>query len=81
MGLWGTLAIIPAAWTVYTLAQPGADSQPSLLTRLIAKYSDYQDTWAIRNDLHTRALEQAAADALLFSSSKPSPYVEHRMPE
>ena len=50
-------------------------------TRLIDSYSDLKAAWADRNDLHTRAIEQAASDRNLFQNSKPKYHAELRFPE
>ena len=65
-GFYITLAVIPASFALYTFTRQGTDQQP-YFTRLITDvYADYEGKWARRNDTHTRAMEQAAGDRLLF---------------
>lgn len=51
---------------IYKLTSEGTNEQP-YFTRLIRDtYAEYAIKWARRNDLHTQAMQQAAADRVLF---------------
>lgn len=65
---------------LYKLSGAGTDSKP-YFTRLITSYDNWRQTWAERNDFHTKALEQAAADRNLFINSRGSQHVELKYPE
>ena len=80
-GFYITLAALPASFAVYKFTQ---QSEDPYFTRLIRDtYDEYKTKWAQRNDLHTQAMEQAAADRVLFlNESAQSPkYVDIRFPE
>ena len=79
-GFYITLAAIPAAFALYKFSRQGTDEQP-WFTRYIHSWSYYKTRWAERNDLHTRMIEQAAADRNLFLNSKGSPHVDLKFPE
>lgn len=51
------------------------------ITKWIYSYWYLNERWAERNDLHSRAVQQAAADKLLFSASGRSAKYEMRYPE
>ncbi|KAL9601398.1 MAG: hypothetical protein Q9219_002574 [cf. Caloplaca sp. 3 TL-2023] len=55
-------------------------SQP-LFTRMLRRYDKWSNSWAERNALHTKAIEQAALDRNLFHNSQPSPLVDLSFPE
>ena len=46
-------------------------------------YNEYKSKWASRNDLHTQAVERAAADRVLFlnEASAANRYVDLRFPD
>lgn len=50
-------------------------------TKVIETYTEHKDTWAYRNELHTRMVEQAAADRALFMNSPAGSHIELRFPE
>ncbi|XTI95699.1 hypothetical protein V2W45_1182145, partial [Cenococcum geophilum] len=79
-GFFISVATIPAAYALYKFSRMNTDEKP-WFTRLIDSYSDLKATWADRNDLHTRAIEQAAFDRNLFQNSKPNYHAELRFPE
>ena len=75
------LAALPATVAVYQFTRQGDNAY---FTRLIRDtYDDYKNKWAQRNDLHTQAMEQAAADKLLFlnEGQKGPRFVDIRFPE
>jgi hypothetical protein len=39
------------------------------------------DKWTAQNDLHTRMIEQAGEDRVLFMNTRPQPHVEMKFPE
>lgn len=51
------------------------------ITALLAKYSDYKDTWEQRNTLHTRMVEQAGHDRNLFLNTPDRGYQDLTFPE
>lgn len=75
------MGAIPASWLIYVAAQSSDPNAPPLFTRLIDKYTEAQDRWAARNDLHVQMLEQAGADRALFNGTKPHDYVNMKFPE
>ncbi|KAF2662850.1 hypothetical protein K491DRAFT_584270 [Lophiostoma macrostomum CBS 122681] len=77
---WGCLALFPAGWALYTVTRQDPN-KPLYLTQLIDKYTEAQDVLAAKNDIHTRIMEQAGSDRLLFMSSKPQEFVDMRFPE
>ncbi|CAK4032039.1 Hypothetical predicted protein [Lecanosticta acicola] len=82
-GFYITLAAIPVSLAIYKLSRQGTDEQP-FFTRLIADtYNSYAIKWAERNDFHTKAVEQAAADRVLFlnESNQNVRHVDLRFPE
>ncbi|KAF5518401.1 NADH-ubiquinone oxidoreductase 17.8 kDa subunit [Colletotrichum aenigma] len=78
---WATVAVIPAAYFMYKISQPGKDGEPPFLTKKIHEYWHYQETWAERSHLHTKAVEQAGFDRLLFFSTPANRDVDLRFPE
>lgn len=48
---------------------------------MIHSYDGWRKTWAERNDLHTQAIEAAAADRNLFINSASNRHVELKFPE
>lgn len=80
-GFYVTLAALPASVALYQITSQGSDAY---FTRVIRDtYGHYSTKWAQRNDLHTQAMEQAAADRVLFlnESSKNPRFVDIRFPE
>ncbi|KAK3690788.1 hypothetical protein LTR37_018962 [Vermiconidia calcicola] len=62
-GFYVALAAIPASFAIFKLTQ----GDQAYFTRLIRNtYDSYSAKWAQRNDLHVQAMEQAAADRVLF---------------
>jgi len=72
--------MIPAAFLFFNYSGSGADGQ-KYWTRAINSYDEWRATWARRNDLHTQALERAAADRNLFINSPSTRHVDLRFPE
>lgn len=81
MSVWLAFGSIPAAFLLYFASRSGDANAPPLLTRLIDKYTEAQDSWAAKNALHTRMVEQAGEDRTLFYHSKPSDHVPLKFPE
>ena len=80
-GFYIGLAALPASFAIYKFTR---QSEDPYFTRLIRDtYDGYKNIWAQRNDLHTQAMEQAAADRVLFlnESAKSPRYVDIRFPE
>jgi len=73
---------IPAGWAVYFVSRNSDDdnTQP-FFTRMINKYTDTQEKWARRNDIHVRMIEQAGDDRVLFMNTKPQEFVDMKFPE
>ena len=83
-GFYITIAAIPASFAIYKFSRSGGDDKDPYLTRYIREtYDDLATKWARRNDLHTRAMEQAAADRVLFlnESTQNVRTVDLRFPE
>ncbi|KAI4161447.1 MAG: hypothetical protein LQ342_004850 [Letrouitia transgressa] len=78
-GFYLTVAAIPLGFALYKFSLSD-DGQP-FFTRMIQKYSDFQESFAERNALHTRVMEQAAHDRNLFVNSQGSGYVDLNFPE
>jgi hypothetical protein len=80
VGFWGAVACIPAAWAIYYVARDSDSSQP-FLTRMIGGYTESTEKLAKMSDLHTRMLEQAGEDRVLFNNTKPHEHVNMKFPE
>lgn len=82
-GFYICLSAIPLSLAVYKFTGQGTSDKP-YFTRLIQDtYADYKTQWAQRNDSHTRAMEQAAADRSLFvhEANNTTRHVELKYPE
>ena len=79
-GFYLTVALIPASLALYKLSAQNEDSQP-YFTRLINSFDSWKNDWADRNDLHTKAIEQAARDRNLFLNSPGTRHVDLKFPE
>ncbi|KAJ9669316.1 hypothetical protein H2201_000668 [Coniosporium apollinis] len=79
-GFYITIGSIPAGFALYKFSRMNTDEQP-WFTRYINSWSYYKTRWAERNDLHTKMIEQAAADRNLFLNSRGSAHVDLRFPE
>jgi hypothetical protein len=82
-GFYICLSAIPLSLAVYKFTGQGTSEKP-YFTRLIQDtYADYKGKWAQRNDSHTRAMEQAAADRSLFihEANNTTRHVELKFPE
>ena len=66
---------------VYTISRPANDGKIPVISKMMQRYSDYQEQWAARNALHTTMVEQAAHDRHLFQSAKGVNYLELRFNE
>ncbi|PVH99503.1 hypothetical protein DM02DRAFT_615017 [Periconia macrospinosa] len=80
-GFWYTLAAVPLAWGLYAVSRSDDPNAAPLLTRLIDKYTEAQEKWTARNDLHVRMIEKAGSDRVLFMNSAPDEHVPVRFPE
>ncbi|KAI1177417.1 hypothetical protein F4777DRAFT_541956 [Nemania sp. FL0916] len=74
------VAAVPAAIAGYSISRPGADGQPSSLTKWLEQFDFFND-WETRNTLRTNMLEQAAHDKHLFFSVERNTHVELKTPE
>lgn len=72
---------IPAGWAVYFVSRNSDDNAQPFFTRMIDKYTEAQDKWATRNDMHVRMIEQAGDDRVLFMNTKPQEFVDVKFPE
>ncbi|KAF7189813.1 NADH-ubiquinone oxidoreductase 17.8 kDa subunit, mitochondrial [Pseudocercospora fuligena] len=82
-GFFIALASLPVGLAIYKLTAQGTNDQP-YFTRLIRDtYAQYAIKWAQRNDLHTQAMQQAAADRVLFlnETNQSERWIDHRYPE
>jgi hypothetical protein len=80
VGFWATVACIPAAWAIYFVSRDSDNAQP-FLTRMIGGYTESAEKLAKLNDLHTRMIEQAGEDRVLFNNTKPHAHVNMKFPE
>ncbi|KAI1756983.1 hypothetical protein F4782DRAFT_480710 [Xylaria castorea] len=71
---------LPAAIVAYQISRPGADGEPSSLSKWLRQF-DYFNDWEMRNSLRTELVEQAAHDKHLFLFASKSTHVDHKMPE
>ncbi|KAJ9627212.1 hypothetical protein H2203_003674 [Taxawa tesnikishii (nom. ined.)] len=79
-GFYITVGLIPLSLALYKVSAQGTNEQP-YFTRLINSYDHWRARWQERNDLHTKAVEQAAHDRNLFINSTFTKHVELRYPE
>ncbi|KAI9831372.1 MAG: hypothetical protein M1826_003545 [Phylliscum demangeonii] len=79
-GFFICLSVIPVSLALYKLSHETESGQPAL-TRYIAWISDYGTEWEERNAAHTRMVEQAGRDRLLFYNSKGSSTIQLKFPE
>ncbi|KAF2186942.1 hypothetical protein K469DRAFT_705481 [Zopfia rhizophila CBS 207.26] len=77
---WGSLALVPASYIVYSMSRPNGDEKP-YFSQLIEKYTNWEETWSARNDLHVKMIEQAARDRTLFVNTRPQDHVDLKFPE
>ncbi|KAH6682286.1 NADH:ubiquinone oxidoreductase 17.8kD subunit [Plectosphaerella plurivora] len=80
-GFWATVATIPACVLVYNISTPDKDGNAPWLTRKIHEYHSWQEEWAERSHLHTKAVEQAGFDRALFLHAPANRDVDLRFPE
>ncbi len=80
-GFWISLAALPFGVAIYQYTNKDGNSY---FTRTLSGvYSEYKAQFAQRNELHTTAMEQAAADRVLFLNETPKQprWVNIRFPE
>jgi hypothetical protein len=80
-GFYVSLATIAGAVVFYNVAAPPNSAEKSYFTRLIETYTESHETTIERNARHADAVEQAAADRILFYNSPVTPRYELRYPE
>jgi hypothetical protein len=75
--------MIPVAIAVYKFTGQGSTDKPYFTRWISETYAGYKTQWAQRNDTHTRAMEQAAADRSLFlhETNNNVRHVDLRYPE
>lgn len=66
---------------MYFAARRGENGEEPALTRWLRKYQSLNEVWLERNTLHSQAVQQAAADKLLFLTAPRSTNYELRFPE
>ncbi|KAL2058577.1 hypothetical protein ABVK25_001305 [Lepraria finkii] len=81
-GFYVSIAALALSFAAYKFSRSSSDpdKQP-LITRLIQSYNWWQDEFGRRNTMHTKMVEQAAADRNLFQSSPWSHHVDLKFPE
>ncbi|KAF2874892.1 hypothetical protein BDV95DRAFT_626492 [Massariosphaeria phaeospora] len=79
-GFWITLGVFPTGYALYWLSRQDPDS-PSIITRIIDRYTEEQEKLIYRNDVHVKMIEQAGQDRVLFNNTKPDGHFEMRFPE
>ncbi|CAI6332112.1 unnamed protein product [Periconia digitata] len=80
-GFWITIGAVPVGWAIYAMSRSDDPNAAPLVTRLIDKYTEAQEKWTARNDLHVRMIEQAGSERVLFVNSTPQEYVPLKFPE
>ncbi|KAL8842702.1 MAG: hypothetical protein Q9170_000358 [Blastenia crenularia] len=84
-GFYFVIAALPLSFAILKFSRSSdassAESSQPWLTRMLRRYDSWSNSWAERNALHTKAIEQAAHDRNLFYNSQPSPIVELRFTE
>ncbi|KAI4168881.1 MAG: hypothetical protein LQ348_007417 [Seirophora lacunosa] len=84
-GFYFIIAALPLSFAVYKFSRSsdssGAASAQPWFTRVLQSYDQWSNRWAVRNALHTKAIEQAAHDRNLFHNTAPTPLVELEFPE
>ncbi|KAK7941046.1 uncharacterized protein PG986_013433 [Apiospora aurea] len=74
--------LLPTAAVFYQISRPGADGEPSTISKYLNQFEALNKDHVVRNALRTDALEQAAHDKHLFLNAGPkSPHVELKTPE
>ena len=74
-------AAVPLSYAGYAISRPGPNGEPSSVEKWLRGFESLNDTWAERNDIRTRLIEQAAHDKHLFFYAGRSTHVELKMPE
>ncbi|EGP91735.1 unnamed protein product [Zymoseptoria tritici ST99CH_1A5] len=82
-GFFIAIAAIPASMALYKFSGQGSNDKPYFTRWISETYAGYKTQWAQRNDTHTRAMEQAAADRSLFihETNNNVRHVDLRYPE
>ncbi|KAL8918972.1 MAG: hypothetical protein Q9208_007022 [Pyrenodesmia sp. 3 TL-2023] len=84
-GFYFVLAALPLSFAIYKFSRSSdgssAESAQPWFTRMLRAYDVWSNSWAVRNSLHTKAIEQASHDRNLFHNSKPSPLIDLKFPE
>jgi len=76
------LAAFPISIGIYKLSRPNEDgSAANPISKIIGLYTDRKETWMYRAELHTRLVEQAAEDRLLFQGTRQVKHINLRFPE
>ncbi|KAI1101124.1 hypothetical protein F4804DRAFT_317030 [Jackrogersella minutella] len=71
---------VPLSYLGYTISRPGADGEPSSVTKWLRTFNYFSD-WEVRNSLRTEFIEQAAHDKHLLLNSGKNPHIELKTPE
>ncbi|KAI0970388.1 hypothetical protein F4678DRAFT_436651 [Xylaria arbuscula] len=72
---------LPVSIVAYQISRPGADGEPSSLSKWLEQFDYFSKDFEARNSLRTELLEQAAHDKHLFLNSGRSTHVELKTPE
>ncbi|KAL8952080.1 MAG: hypothetical protein Q9222_001991 [Ikaeria aurantiellina] len=84
-GFYFVIAALPLSFAIYKFSRSSdgsnAESAQPWLTRILRRYDNWSNSWADRNSLHTKMIEQAGHDRNLFINSPPSPLVDLSFPE
>ncbi|KAL8701501.1 MAG: hypothetical protein Q9224_000465 [Gallowayella concinna] len=84
-GFYFAVAVIPLSFALYKFSRASdrssAESTQPWLTRIIRGYEDWHKSYAERNAMHTKMVEQAGHDRNIFTNSTPSPLVDLSFPE
>ncbi|CAI4216681.1 unnamed protein product [Parascedosporium putredinis] len=79
-GLIIAVAGLPLSCLLYFAARRGENGEEPAITRWLRKYQSLNEVWLERNTLHSQAVQQAAADKLLFLTAPEPPTTSSGIP-
>ncbi|KAI5861814.1 hypothetical protein GGS23DRAFT_575016 [Durotheca rogersii] len=80
-GFYAFATALPVCYVGYSVSRPGANGEPSSLSKWIQSYEYLGGEWEVRNNLRTRLIEQAAHDKHLFNHAGRNTHIELKTPE
>lgn len=81
MGVYVTLGAVAGSILVYSVSRPGANGEPSSITKLYERFAYLKEQDEIRNTLRTAAIEQAAHDKHLLNYNDRNAHIDLKFPE